>query len=383
MQRPRMQADFPLKTSRLDPSLYRAGVAAGMLCSAMLCSGMLMSTVAHAATTNHQTDNQMAIIARPLLVNGTSATTTQVPWQAALFAQNSRGEAGYVCSGSLIDKQWVLTAAHCFNLDTINRQPITDYYIAVGTVDLEQITSSDRLIRVDRQIIYPAYNATLNLDNDIALLRLAQPVDIQACGMRCGPIAWLQPEQARGYTALGQPAQIAGWGETVSSNNDRNAEIIYPSRLQVGQFNIVNCVSNRYIYNNQTWPVSANMMCAQGADQLAPADTCVGDSGSGLVVNAGSEQPLLAGITSWGEEKPCGERTQPGVYTRVANYASWILSYVDPQGYALQQARQAEQPVSSSGSGSGGGGSSSLAMLLGLAILIGIRRKWLVRAPAL
>jgi hypothetical protein len=31
-----------------------------------------------------------------------------VPWQIALFAQNSNGEAGYVCSGTLSDAQWVV-----------------------------------------------------------------------------------------------------------------------------------------------------------------------------------------------------------------------------------------------------------------------------------
>lgn len=332
-------------------------------------------------TVNVATEASPAVIAKPTVVNGAPAGTTQVPWQVAVFGQNSNGQAAYICSGTLIDAQWVVTAAHCFNLDTIDQQAITDYYVAVGEVDLDQLNSPSsraQVILASRQIIHPGYDADVNLDNDIALIRLAQPVDLQACGIRCGTISWLQPQQASQYTALGRPAQVAGWGETVITGSNGMLETLYPSRLQVGELRIANCGISRYLYNDKTWPVSANMMCARGADQQNPADTCVGDSGSGLVVNASSVQPMLAGITSWGEDRPCGERKLPGVYTRVANYAGWILSYVDPLAYQQQQEQQqAEQPANPSGSG--GGGSSSLGLLLGLGSLILIRRKWLTR----
>lgn len=364
-----VQAGIPLK--KINP--YWSGIIASVFFS------LPVPVQANTANNIGATETQNIIIAKPTVVNGTTASSTQVPWQVALFAQNGSGQAAYICSGTLINAQWVVTAAHCFNPQTLEQQPITDHYVVAGTVDLDQINSpATQVIRVSRQIIHPGYDAGVNLDNDIALLKLSEPVDLQACGLRCSTIDWLQPAQASQYTALGSLAQVAGWGETVVTASNGTQETLYPSRLQVGQLKIVNCGSSRYLYNNKSWPISVNMMCASGADQQNPADTCVGDSGSGLVVNIRSGQPLLAGITSWGEDTPCGERTLPGVYTRVANYASWILSYVDPVAYQQQQEQQQAQQ-SASTSGSGGGGSISVGVLLGLGSLMLIRRKWLAR----
>jgi len=42
------------------------------------------------------------------ITNGIPADPCQFPWQVALIIDNA-----YFCGGSLISKNWVLTAAHC------------------------------------------------------------------------------------------------------------------------------------------------------------------------------------------------------------------------------------------------------------------------------
>lgn len=47
------------------------------------------------------------------IVGGTTATPKSWPWQAMLMYQRDNGEWRQFCGGSLVDHEWVLTAAHC------------------------------------------------------------------------------------------------------------------------------------------------------------------------------------------------------------------------------------------------------------------------------
>ena len=75
--------------------------------------------------------------------------------------------------------------------------------------------------------------------------------------------------------------------------------------------------------------LTSTQICAGGQ---AGKDSCVGDSGSGLMRDIDSPgspffRSHLIGVVSFGP-RFCGTKGVPGVYTRVNSYLDWILDTV-------------------------------------------------------
>lgn len=94
----------------------------------------------------------------------------EYPWQAILLGS---GDV-YIGSGALIDSLFVLTAAH-------RVQPLANQQIKVRLGDWDAASETEPIrpqeYAVSRIIIHPSFNAG-NLKNDVAILKLATPVQL-------------------------------------------------------------------------------------------------------------------------------------------------------------------------------------------------------------
>uniref|UniRef100_A0A336MH57 CSON015271 protein n=1 Tax=Culicoides sonorensis TaxID=179676 RepID=A0A336MH57_CULSO len=103
----------------------------------------------------------------PLIFGGSKVKLGEYPHMVALGSK-SLGGFNCNCGGTLITRKHVLTAAHCIYSQTPE-------FVRLGTVNLSNDDFQE--ISVDRMEIHPGFSRS-SKKNDIAIIVLAQPVDI-------------------------------------------------------------------------------------------------------------------------------------------------------------------------------------------------------------
>jgi len=227
-----------------------------------------------------------------------------IPWQAHMRNGSTTGEFWYFCGGTIIDSKTILTAAHCYYGDDLNRD---DFFIAAGAVHLGD--SSAQTAYVESITLHESYNP-VTLNNDIAILKLKTALTFnEKVRPACLPDASFNPEGI---------AVASGWG-------------------LIGQFPSVSPLNLHYVTKpvitndkctqpNTSWPsewITAGMICA--GDEDGGESACRGDSGGPLIVPKGSndDTAVVIGATSWGPGE-CGTEDYPSVYAYVTYYLDWI-----------------------------------------------------------
>jgi trypsin len=237
------------------------------------------------------------------IIGGVEAAPGAWPWIAALlYADVSNTYSAQYCSGVLIEKSWVLTAAHC-----VQGMSANDIQIAVGAYDLNNFIGSRTPVK--RIVVHPQYNS-LSLHNDIALIELSYPSYIQKISLFSGQSIDNTPP-----SLLGRIVTVLGWGLA-----DTATDWYYPTKLrQVG----LPVVADSYCNNIYTVDIIPSEFCAGYYDGK---DTCDGDSGGPAVLQVDGEW-VHAGIISSGA--PCQVYNGwYGVYTRTSAHIQFIKQFV-------------------------------------------------------
>ncbi|XP_013100035.1 chymotrypsin-1 [Stomoxys calcitrans] len=217
------------------------------------------------------------------VVGGSTAEEGLAPYQVSL-----QGFWGHFCGGAIIDKDWVLTAAHC-----VAYKDADDILVMTGSQNLEV---PGVFYYVDRVYAHCNYDNP-GMHNDIALLHLNSSIIMNE---KTQSVALPTKPMTEGDDVL-----LTGWGSEEAWGDS-------PDRLKKV---LLKYVPHEKCKQDMDYDPSLDVghMCTftktgEGA--------CHGDSGGPLVSNG-----FLVGLVNWGY--PCAIG-YPDVHASPLYYLDWI-----------------------------------------------------------
>lgn len=239
--------------------------------------------------------------------------STTAPWVASIwYTKNISQKAEFICTGSLIRADIIITAAHC----TFDKG---FYWVKLGSDTLD---SDAPLLEVSGTWRDTRYSKK-TITNDLGLLKLTKPV------YGITPVSIPTVAQISKISKLTK-FKMYGWG---LDQNDEPAKFLRTANLDLQD------AAAKRAYGTGFKP---EVMLATGryikAERIY-AGGCSGDSGGPLMGSVDGKQ-VLVGLTSWGSAQGC-DRGKPTIFTRVTYYLKNISNGIVLVSKAAKEYNQA------------------------------------------
>lgn len=245
---------------------------------------------------------------RNRVAGGREAGIGEWPWQIQLkYTPPGSHGTSHNCGGSILNKYWILTAAHCMMHNKIPRY----YKVYVGQHNVNRPGPDTRTLGVDKLIPHPNYTYGV-APYDIALVKVDEPIEFDSPVVSPACL----PKGDKNFE--GQFCYISGWGFTMKSETDQ-----WDEKLQtVGStiWKTSECRKAAAKVHMGTKNIRDGMHYCFGNGQV---NSCQGDSGGPLSCLDSDGYYKVVGLASWGHPN-CRTPGAPSVYTRVGLFNDWI-----------------------------------------------------------
>lgn len=234
------------------------------------------------------------------IVNGKPAARGQFPFYALLKIILTDGRAAW-CGGTLINSQWVYTAGHCVR---INGLTIDRFEVHLGALNVTDLNEEGRVIVVTKQAFRHPQYSLLQIQNDVALLKLEQPVNFTNFVQAVNLTSNASLTEGTKVVAIGFGKQQTS--DTTISPTLQFAELVHITRAECAR----------------TFPFLSrreDVICARGLNKESP---CNGDSGGPLIALENGV-PTLVGGTSFGHFLGC-HLGYPGGFSNTSKFGPWV-----------------------------------------------------------
>ena len=234
---------------------------------------------------------------RTRVIGGQQTPQTYAPYLAALFVQYNE-QIVHICGGTILDRYWVLTAAHCFN----GQDDSDVFYVGTGTADLYAAAGGAQ--DVAGWWVHPTWDGAPGASSmDVALIRLREPLVLSST---VAPLAL--PAATAVYPE--DVVVVAGWGLTRDGG-----ELAFPRYARS-----VSIPVQGRAWCSLSPSAASSYFCAGLADPMV-RDTCVGDSGGPAMLGNNVVGIISYDVALSGGTEVCGGY---GGYQRTSVVAPWV-----------------------------------------------------------
>lgn len=232
-------------------------------------------------------------------MGGQRALPGEWPWQAGLMVKNT---TRIYCGGALINKEWIVTGAHC-----VTYRNASTLLVVLGEYDVTRNEGIEIFREVDTFYMHPNYHL-LTADFDLALVRFKPALNrfSRFISPVCLPTANVSFQAGTNCT-------VTGFGRLAEAGS-------VATMLQQAVVPIVPRDTCQAAYSD--YNITPRMMCAGYV--TGGIDACQGDSGGPMVCRKDQRHWYLAGVISWG--LGCARPNSYGIYANVTLLASWVRS---------------------------------------------------------
>jgi len=254
------------------------------------------------------------------IIGGTEATPNSWPWQISF---QTRGDNFHFCGGVIVNKDWIVTAAHCCL--ALGRPVLSNFQIRVGAHDITRGSENGATTHTLSQIIvHPNYDDN-NIENDYCLLKVSTPIVFSSA---VSPVCL----GTEAHEASGTTCWATGWGDTIGDGGAGLRNLANPfsvkstnlrstreaaTRLRQVDLKLLSYDECQKIWGPFGGIVESNI-CAMNPRK----HICQGDSG-GPIVCASNGQYHLVGVSSF-VYRGCTKPGVPGVFARTSFVNGWI-----------------------------------------------------------
>lgn len=225
------------------------------------------------------------------VVNASEARSNSWPWQVELLSQDT-----HACSGSLIDRYWILTSATCVNT---SHKP-ENWRVRLGEHDRTVLEGYEETIKVKEIYTSSKHHITLlKIEREAVLHQRVTPICLPnddttfAVGSSCYVTSWKSPSKDGNITVMLNEAQV-----------------------ELASLQLCN--------TSYSGMVSRYERCASSPRDKA--QICNVESGTPLVCPGEDGRFVLAGVAS--AEDWCSNPGQYGVFIDVKTMLSFIDSTI-------------------------------------------------------